>query len=552
MPRKVAARWIRSAADERAVAMGYYVDERAAEAVAAFSRQFCRHSQGRWAGLPFELLDWQYHDLIQPLYGWKRPDGTRRFRRAHVEIAKKNGKSALCSMLSLYHLVADGEPGAVVGNAAIDREQASIVFDQAASMVRSSPELAAALDVIDSRKVIVHPASGSKCFAMSADAGAKEGLNLSCLVLDELHRWKGGDMFATLAYAGAARVQPPMALTITTAGVYDERGVGWQQHEYARRVLDATIEDLAFFGYIRAADPAADWTDERTWAQANPSLAVTVTEEELREQCAAARQSVSLENAFRRYRLNQWTQSTERWLPLSTFDASAGHAIDEAAYAGQKFWGGIDLGAVADLSVVAELFPCPHDPAALDLILRVFLPQAALRDPVNGHLFTQWARDGYLTVTPGDVTDEPTIVQQVMSDATRFGCHSISIDRLFQAMRLSQDLAAEGLTMHPAGMGVMTLSPLVDECEKRLIAKTLHHGGHPILRAAIDAVEMVTDSAGNRKPSRATRHRKIDAVIAVLLALDRVLREPPAAPEPQYQLLCLGPPNPLWRNLGGR
>ena len=537
--RRVASKWIRTAADERAGALGYVVDLKAADAVAEFAREFCRHSQGRWAGQRFDLQPWQFDDLIVPLYGWRRPDGSRRHRRAHVEIAKKNGKSCVASMLSLYHLLADNEAGAIVGNVALDIAQAGIVYDVAASMVRSSPDLSAVLDVIDSRKTIVHPASGSKYYALSSDVPGKEGQNFSALVLDELHRWRG-DMFTVLYHAGAARVQP-MFLSITTAGVYDPTAIGWQQHAYARQVLDGTrADDLSFFAFIAAADVALDWTDPAAWAVANPSLGITVTTEELAEQCQAAQSSVGLENAFRRYRLNQWTQSTERWIPLTTFDASAGHPIDEAAYVGRPFVAGIDVGSVSDLSVVAELFPCPHDPSALDLVLRCFLPQAALREGPNADVYERWARDGHLIVTPGTVTDESVIVQTIAADAVRCGCTSIAIDRLFQAMRLSQDLVGHGLQVFPCGMGTMSLSPLVDEAERRLLSKTLHHGAHPILRAAVDAVEMELDSAGNRKPSRANRSKKIDALIATLLALDRQLRTPPPARTPEYQFFVLG------------
>jgi phage terminase large subunit-like protein len=119
---RVASKWIRTPNDEKAVAAGHYFDERAAERVAQFSRDFCRHYQGRWAGQPFILEPWEYEDIIAPTYGWKRPDGTRRHRRAGEWIPKKNGKSLLESMKSLYHLVGDGELGAVVGNVAVDRE----------------------------------------------------------------------------------------------------------------------------------------------------------------------------------------------------------------------------------------------------------------------------------------------------------------------------------------------------------------------------------------------------------------------------------------------
>lgn len=546
--RKPATEWTRTNADARAVASGHYFDESAAERVRTFAREFCRHGQGQWAGQPFVLQDWQWHDVVAPLFGWKRPDGSRRFRRAHVEVSKKNGKSSLASALSLYLLIADDEPGAVVGNVAVDREQASIVFDAALSMVRQSPELSRALDLVPSRKTILHPSSGSKYLALSADVASKEGLNLSGLIRDELHRWPSSDMSNTLQYAGAARRQP-LDITITTAGVYDPAGVGWQQHEYARQVLDGTIEDTSFFAYIRAADPAADWTDPQTWRAANPSLGVTVTLDELAEQCRAAQHSVGLENAFRRYRLNQWTQSVERWVSLATFDASAGHPIDEAAYVGRKFYGAIDLGAVSDFSAFGLLFGCPHNPAAVDFMLRVFAPETAVREGRNMYLYQQWQREGYLTVTPGPITDEEMLMRTVIADARRFGCHGVTIDRLFQGLRLSQDLAAAGLDVAPCGMGFMSMGPLVDALEQRIVAGTFHHGGHPILRHAIDSVEMVVDAAGSRKPSRSDRSKKIDALIAALLAIDRFLRQPLAPPEPLFQCFTLGGRTDPWRPL---
>src|SRR5688572_27803390 len=120
--------WIRTPADERAVAEGCTFDLAAAERVRTFFQRFLRHSKGQFANQPFTLLDWQWRDVIAPLFGWKRKDGTRRFRRGYIEIPKKNGKSTLFSGLSLYLLVADNEPGAEVFSAAVDRDQASIVY----------------------------------------------------------------------------------------------------------------------------------------------------------------------------------------------------------------------------------------------------------------------------------------------------------------------------------------------------------------------------------------------------------------------------------------
>jgi phage terminase large subunit-like protein len=182
--------WIRSPRDEKAVLEGCRFDIRAAERVRTFFTKFLRHSKGQWAGQPFALLNWQWREVVGPLFGWKRADGTRRDRRAYIEVSKKNGKSALFSGLSLYLLAADGEPGAEVYSAAVDRDQASIVFNEAANMVEVSPQLSSRLNVVRSTKRIVMPRSRSFYKALSADVPAKEGLNAHAVLIDELHAQK--------------------------------------------------------------------------------------------------------------------------------------------------------------------------------------------------------------------------------------------------------------------------------------------------------------------------------------------------------------------------
>jgi phage terminase large subunit-like protein len=148
------AEWIVSEADERAVLAGHRFDLKAAQRVQEFFLKFLRHSKGEWAGKPFELLDWQWREIIAPLFGWKRSDGTRRYRRGYIEVPKKNGKSSLFSGLSLYLLLADHEPGAEIYSAAVDRDQATIVYGEAANMVEASALLSLRLKVVRSTKRI--------------------------------------------------------------------------------------------------------------------------------------------------------------------------------------------------------------------------------------------------------------------------------------------------------------------------------------------------------------------------------------------------------------
>ena len=240
VPRDQWEQWVRPG-DESAIAAGCWFDITAAEKVRGFFSGLLRHSKGKWAGKPFDLLDWEWCDVVAPLFGWRRDDGTRRYRKAYIEVAKKNGKSTLCAGLSLYLLVGDGEAGAEVYTAAADREQASIVFREAESMVRVSPSLSSHLLVTASQKVIGYVKTNSRYKALSADVPTKEGLNIHGLIFDELHAQKTRDLFDTLIYGGAARTQP-LFIAITTAG-YDKHSICYEQHRYAQQVIDGVIED---------------------------------------------------------------------------------------------------------------------------------------------------------------------------------------------------------------------------------------------------------------------------------------------------------------------
>lgn len=515
--------WIVTPADVRATLRGCVFDMSAAERVREFFRTFLRHTKGRWQGERFEPLPWQWSGVVAPLFGWRRPDGTRRFRRGYISTAKKQGKSELLAGLAVYLLVADGENAPEVYVAARDRWQAGIVFENCARMVHQAPALDRACEVIDSRKVITFAPAMGKLEALSADAMKTEGVSLSGLIFDELHVADRA-LFEALQYGGAARVQP-LQLAITTAGVFDETAIGLEQYRYAKGVLDGTIDDDAFFGAVWEVPAEADWTDPAVWPLANPSLGVTVQADELAEQCAAAQASPLQQSSFRRYRCNQWQQQTERAIDLAVWDVCAGHAIDEAAYRGARVCGGLDLAATSDLNALAWLVPCPHDPEAVDVICRAWVPEAAVPKARAGRLYEQWIAAGWLRTMPGAVSHYGFIRQAILEDAGRWVVDSLAVDRLFQGLELCTALEDDGLAVYAVGMGFLSMGPLVREFERLVTAGRLHHGGHPVLRWCVDNLQVKTDPAGNRKPTRASDDVKIDLVMAVLLALDRRLRQ---------------------------
>src|SRR5262245_59804602 len=397
--------WVRTSADGRAVAAGYTFDLKAAERVRTFFDSFLRHSKGQWAGKPFELLEWQWLNVIAPLFGWKRPDGTRRYRRGYIEVPKKNGKSCLFSGLSLYLLIADREPGAEIYSAAVDRDQASIVFNEAANMVEASPQLSARLSVVRSTKRIVDHRSRSSYKALSADVPAKEGLNAHAILIDELHAQKNRDLWDTLRYAGASRRQP-LHLSITTAG-FDRHSICWEQHDYTEKVLDGTIEDLSFFGYIKAAGPEDDWTDPEVWKKANPSFGITISAEQFAEDCQEAQESPAKENSFRRYRLNQWTEQDVRWINMQKWDACASST---ANLEGQACYAGLDLSSTSDLSALV-LVVQDEEKDRYSVLPYFWVPEegARRRERQDRVPYCQWIDDGLIDATPGEVIDHDRI-----------------------------------------------------------------------------------------------------------------------------------------------
>jgi hypothetical protein len=221
----------------------FHFDERAATIAVNFFERLLRHSKGEWAGQPFTLQAWQRDQIIRPLFGWKRADGTRQYRMAYIEIPRKNGKSSLISGIANYLLFADDEPSAEIYSCAADRDQAAIVFDEAKRMIEGAPVLMRSAEIF--KRSIYVPKTKSSYRVLSADAFTKHGLNASGILFDELHAQPNRDLWDVMKTSTGARRKPLMVM-ITTAG-YDRESICWEQHEYAQKVLSGVIDDPEFF-----------------------------------------------------------------------------------------------------------------------------------------------------------------------------------------------------------------------------------------------------------------------------------------------------------------
>lgn len=226
----------------------FYFNERRGSHAVRFFEKFLCHSKGKFAGKPFTLLPWQ-RTMLEELFGWVKIDSDlRRYRMAYISTAKKSGKSTILAGIGLYLLMADGEQGAEIYSAASDRDQAGIVFREAANMVRASPMLRNSIEVIDSRRTITDRKTSSFYRVLSADAFRAEGLNIHGLLFDELHAQRDRRLFDSLRYGGAAREQP-LLVSITTAG-YDRNSICFEQYSYAKAVAQDWRHDPSFFPMI--------------------------------------------------------------------------------------------------------------------------------------------------------------------------------------------------------------------------------------------------------------------------------------------------------------
>lgn len=496
----------------------FWFDAAAADRAVTFIQAFLRHTKGQWAHMPFRLAAWQRDEIIRPLFGWRRADGTRRYRTAYIEIPRKNGKSTLCSAIALYMLYADGEPGAEVYSAAADREQAGIVFGQARAMVEESPPLLKKARLF--KTAITVPSTRSTYKVLSADAYTKHGLNASAVIFDELHAQTTRDLYDVLATSMGARRQPLM-VAITTAG-YDRTSICWEMHELSRRVIADESVAPTHFAYIAAADEGDEWTDPAIWAKANPALGDTVSVEYLREACNQALQQPAYQNTFRRLHLNQWTSQDVRWLDMVQWDACRREMPD---LTGRVCYAGLDLASTHDLAALGLCFPPAEDGEPFWFVPYFFTPRQAIverarRDRVP---YDEWARQGALTATAGNVIDFEAIRATLRELAARYRVAEVAFDR-WGAVQISQALIEDGFVMVQFGQGFTSMAHPTSELLRMVVGGEIGHDGHPILRWNMDNLVVEQDAAGNVKPSKRKSREKIDGAVACIMALDRALR----------------------------
>lgn len=431
--------------------------------------------------------------------------------------------SELAAAVALLLTCGDGEERAEVYGCAADRQQATIVFDVAADMVRMCPALNKRVKINASQKRLTYTPTNSFYQVLSAEAYSKHGFNIHGVVFDELHTQPDRKLFDVMTIgSGDARMQP-LYFLITTAGT-DTNSICYEVHQKAKDIIEGRKINPTFYPVIYGADESDDWTDPKVWFKANPSLGITIGVDKVQAACESARQNPGEENAFRQLRLNQWVKQSVRWMPMEKWDA-CNFAINEKDLEGRVCYGGLDLSSTTDITAFVLVFP-PLDEEDKYVILPYFwIPEdnVGLRVRRDHVPYDLWQKQGYLQTTEGNVVHYGYIEQFIEQLGERFNIREIAFDR-WGAVQMVQNLEGMGFTVVPFGQGFRDMSPPTKELMKLTLERKIAHGGHPVLRWMMDNIYIRQDPAGNIKADKAKSTEKIDGAIATIMGLDRAIR----------------------------
>lgn len=499
------ARFLRFLDDER-----YEFRPEAVDRVVRFAYHL-RHTTGRGAsGRRFILEDWQVF-MVAAIFGfYKTGTDERLTKNVYIEIARKNGKTATCALLACYALIADGEMGAEVDLAANSRDQARIAFKMCKEFARG---LNPRQDQIKCyRNDIKYDATSSVLNVFSSDSSRLDGFNASCVLLDEFHGAKNGELRDVLQSSQAAR-ECPLFFIITTAG-FNKGGPCYESRTVCAEILRGIKEDDSQFALIFTLDEGDDWRDERVWGKANPNLDVTVRRSFLRDQVRKAVNNPSEEVGIKTKTFNVWCDAETVWIQDHyILDSTKKLRLED--FAGCECWAGVDLASTSDLTAAALMIPRDGQ---FYFFVHYYLPEAALRESRFAIQYGEWRRRGYLTVTPGNVTDYDFVQNDLLDAAKIVRLRSVAYDS-YNATQFTIQAEEAGLPMEPFSQALGNFNRPTQEFARLMLGGRVVLDNNEITRYCFRNVVLKRDHNGNVKPSKQFAEKRIDGTIAILQSL---------------------------------
>lgn len=499
-----AERFFRLMYDER-----YEFREDKVEQVCEFI-SIIHHYTGKHAGKPFVLEAWQEW-IVASMYGfYLRGTNERLVQSAYIEMARKQGKSAFASALCLYHLIADGEMNAEVYMAANSKDQAKVSFNMASNFSKMLDPGKEFLDPY--RDTIKYERTLSFLKVLAADSSKLDGPNASMYLIDEYHAAKNSGVKDVLQSSQGMR-ENPMAVIITTAG-FDRLGVCYQYREMCTEVVSGLKEDDTLFIAIYCLDKEDDWKDEAVWVKSNPNLGVTVQTKYIKTQVRKAINTPSDEVGIKTKNLNIWCDAEKTWIK-DDYILSASANVNLEEYSGLDCFIGVDLSSTSDLTSFSVMIPTTEK-----MVWKTFyfLPEAALTEKRFKELYGEWARQGALCITPGNVVDYDFILNKIIEIGQILNIVTIGYDS-WNATQFVINCTEKGLPMEPYSQSIGNFNKPTKELERLLLSGVAVIDNNIITRHCFRNVVMARDKNGNTKPSKQYEEKKIDGVIAMIEAL---------------------------------
>lgn len=478
-----------------------------------------RHFKGRHSGKPFVLEPWQEW-IIASIYGfYNKNDGIRLTQTVYIEVARKNGKTALAAGIGLNALINDEEDGAEVYFAANSKDQVKIsawplCSNFAKTFDPKEKYLKVYRDTINFDKTI------SWLKVLAADSTKLDGPNPSTFILDEYHAAKSNSLKAVLE-SGQGTRDNPLEIIITTAG-FDKLGPCYELRTTATEILSGLKEDDSFFMAIYSLDDKDDWKDETNWIKSNPNMDVTVKASYLRKEVRKAMNTPSDEVNVKTKNLNMWCDSSDVWIP-DDYILARSRKVDLADFTtNDDCFAGIDLSSTSDLTCVS--FMIPKDGKFYFKTL-YYLPEEALETKKNKEQYSEWVRLGFLKLTPGNVVDYDYILNDILLVDKRLYIVKVGYDS-WNATQFVINATDKGLPMEPVSQSIGNFNRPTKEMERVILSGNVVIDNNPITRFCFRNVVMKLDHNGNTKPSKEYRDKKIDGVISMIEAMGVCLMTP--------------------------
>lgn len=510
-------------------------------ALAARAREFfsriLRLNAGEFEGRPFLLEAWQAF-IVGSLFGWiDRETGERRFRVAFIETSKGNGKTPLAAGIGLYMLVADREARAEVYAAAAKKDQAMVLFRDAAAMVDQSPALARRCRVVGGVNPWNISFQGSFFRPLSSEKKSQSGPRPHCALVDELHEHHDATVIELLR-AGFKFRRSPLLFIITNSGV-DRQSVCWQYHAKAVQVAEGMLEDERMFAYVCAVDKGEDpFTDSACWVKTNPNLGVSIRLDYLQGQVDEARAMPSKESLVRRLHFSEWVDAANPWISgeawLACERARRAPTVEE--FAGLAVVLAVDLSTTTDLSALAITAQLPDEAKTIRAAVEFWTPGEGLRSRAERDSvpYDLWVKQGHLQVEEGTaVLSYRPLAARIAELAEVLDVTGIVFDR-YRMSYLRQALDELGVSLplheHPQGHIKLKTTELwmpqsINELEGAVLEHRLDVIRSPVLTWNSASAVTVTDAQQSRIFSKRKSTGRIDGLVALAMGVG-MLRAP--------------------------